>query len=72
MKNIMSDFCARGSLNAKKAYEQPRIKMMPLDEEEAFCEVSTEVPSPEIPGDGNLSKDYENGYEYHGDNVWGD
>lgn len=72
MKNLVFDSCMESLQDTRKNYQQPRIKVMGLDAMESFCDGSTAVSSPEIPGDGNLSKENEGGYEYHDYNVWED
>lgn len=72
MKNLVSNSCTRALRDTRKNYQQPRIKAMSLDAVEALCDVSTAIPNPEIPGDGNLSKENEGGYGYHDYNVWED
>lgn len=72
MKNLVLDSCMEGLQDTRKNYQQPQIKAMSLDDMESLCDASTEVPAPEIPGDGNLSKENGGGYEYHSYNVWED
>ncbi|SFG30995.1 hypothetical protein [Prevotella sp. KH2C16] len=72
MKNLVSNSCTETLRDTRKNYQQPRIKAMSLDAVEALCDVSTVIPNPEIPGDGNLSKENEGGYGYHDYNVWED
>lgn len=61
-----------GLQDTRKNYQQPRIKTMSLDVMESLCDVSVELPNPEIPDDGNLSKENEGSYGYHDYNVWED
>lgn len=70
MKKLVSQLCSDGLQSERKNYQQPLIKSIDLEMTAAVCDVSVDIPNPDIPGDGDLAKDDDG--MYHKYQVWED
>lgn len=70
MNKTLSAFSAIDSQGLRRCYKKPQVKFLEVVEDGCLCDASGNIDAPDIPGDGDLAKDGNDGYEQF--NPWED